>query len=61
MTTPIAPVAADNPVDNMSEFKAKVEKLSVMKDAGLLSEEEYNAMKTKLLSADLWKILPLRT
>ncbi|MBO5040908.1 MAG: SPFH domain-containing protein [Clostridia bacterium] len=44
-----APAASD-PVNDMSAFKTKVEKLSLMKDAGLLSDEEYNAMKAKLLS-----------
>lgn len=36
--------------DGMAEFKAKVEKLTMMKEAGLLSEEEFNTMKAKLLS-----------
>ena len=35
--------------DDMSVFKAKVEKLTVMKEAGLISEEEFNQMKAKLL------------
>lgn len=35
--------------DDMSAFKAKVEKLTVMKEAGLISEEEFNQMKAKLL------------
>ncbi|MBE6582873.1 MAG: SPFH domain-containing protein [Ruminococcaceae bacterium] len=42
--------ADSDPVNDMSAFKTKVEKLSLMKDAGLLSDEEYNAMKAKLLS-----------
>lgn len=42
--------AATAPADDMSTFKAKVEKLSLMKEAGLLSDEEFNSMKAKLLS-----------
>ena len=34
-------------------FKAKVEKLSVMKEAGLLSEEEFNSMKAQLMASIL--------
>jgi hypothetical protein len=34
----------------MAAFKAKVEKLTVMKEAGMLSDEEFNSMKAKLLS-----------
>lgn len=36
--------------DPMEEFKKKVEKLKLMKDAGLLSDEEFNAEKAKLLN-----------
>ena len=38
------------PNDDMATFKAKVEKLTVMKEAGLITEEEFNQMKAKLLS-----------
>ncbi len=38
------------PYDDMAVFKAKVEKLTIMKDAGMLSEEEFAQMKAKLLS-----------
>ena len=38
------------PADDMAAFKAKVEKLSVMKEAGLITEEEFSQMKAKLLS-----------
>ncbi len=38
------------PANSMSDFKTKIEKLTMMKEAGLLSEEEFSAMKTKLLS-----------
>lgn len=46
-TTPAAPAS---PADGMATFKAKVEKLTVMKEAGMLSDEEFNSMKAKLLS-----------
>ena len=35
--------------DDMATFKTKVEKLTVMKEAGLISEEEFAQMKAKLL------------
>lgn len=35
---------------SFDEFKEKVDKLKIMKDAGLLSDEEFNAEKTKLLA-----------
>ncbi len=35
--------------DQMAEFKKKVEKLKIMKDSGLLSDEEFNLEKSKLL------------
>ncbi len=40
----------DNPSNDMDSFKLKVEKLSTMKEAGVISEEEFNQMKAKLLS-----------
>ena len=46
-TVPATPAA---PVDDMATFKAKVDKLTMMKEAGMLSEEEFNSMKAKLLS-----------
>ena len=42
-----APTPAQ-PTDDMAAFKAKIEKLTMMKEAGLLSEEEFNTMKAKL-------------
>ena len=36
--------------DDMAAFKTKVEKLTIMKEAGLISEEEFSAMKAKLLT-----------
>ncbi len=38
------------PADDMAAFKAKVEKLTVMKEAGIISEEEFAQMKAKLLA-----------
>ena len=35
--------------DNMLAFKQKVEKLMLMKEAGILSEEEFNQQKMKLI------------
>ncbi len=46
-TTPITPVA---PTDDMAAFKAKIDKLTMMKESGMISEEEFNNMKAKLLS-----------
>ena len=39
--------------DDMAAFKAKVEKLTVMKNAGLITDEEFNNMKAQLLSGIL--------
>ena len=36
--------------DDMGAFKAKIEKLLVMKEAGLISEEDFAAAKAKLLA-----------
>ena len=44
------PQQASKPADDMASFKAKVEKLTVMKEAGLITEEEFAQMKAKLLS-----------
>ena len=50
MNTATAPATPAAPVDDMAAFKAKVNKLTMMKEAGMLSEEEFNTMKAKLLS-----------
>ena len=50
MNSAPAPAAPASPADGMAAFKAKVEKLTVMKEAGMLSDEEFNSMKAKLLS-----------
>ena len=47
MNSATAPAA---PANDMATFKAKVDKLTMMKEAGMLSEEEFNTMKAKLLS-----------
>lgn len=39
--------------DDMAAFKAKIDKLTMMKEAGMLSDEEFNNMKTQLLSSIL--------
>jgi len=39
-----------NEADDMTVFKAKIEKLKIMKDSDLISEEEFNEMKAKLLA-----------
>jgi membrane protease subunit (stomatin/prohibitin family) len=41
------------PQDDMAAFKAKVEKLSMMKDAGLLTDEEFAQLKADLLKSIL--------
>lgn len=38
------------PADDIAVFKAKIEKLTIMKESGLISEEEFNNMKAQLLS-----------
>ena len=45
-----APATPATPSNDMATFKAKVDKLTMMKEAGMLSEEEFNTMKAKLLS-----------
>ncbi len=42
-----------DPADDMAAFKVKVEKLNVMKNAGLITEEEFNNMKAELLKSIL--------
>ena len=50
MNTATAPATPSSAGNDMTTFKAKVEKLTMMKEVGLLSEEEFNSMKAKLLS-----------
>lgn len=44
------PAVAQQPADGMALFKEKVEKLSLMKESGMISDEEFAQMKAKLLS-----------
>ncbi len=50
MNSATAPVTPAAPTDDMAAFKVKIDKLTMMKEAGMLSEEEFNSMKAKLLS-----------
>lgn len=45
-----APSAAPQPVDEMTVFKTKLGKLTAMKEAGIISAEEFNSYKAKLLT-----------
>ena len=53
-TQPVQPVQstqpATQPADDMAAFKAKVDKLTMMKEAGIISEEEFAQIKAKLLA-----------
>lgn len=48
-----APAAQPAPADDMAAFKAKIDKLTMMKQAGIISEEEFASMKTELLKSIL--------
>lgn len=48
-----APTTPAQPTDDMASFKAKIEKLTMMKEAGMLSEEEFNTLKAQLLTSIL--------
>lgn len=45
-----APSAAPQPVDDMAAFKTKLGKLTAMKEAGIINDEEFNSYKAKLLT-----------
>lgn len=47
------PQQTQQPTDDMAVFKAKIDKLTMMKEAGMLTEEEFNNLKTQLLSSIL--------
>ena len=47
------PTQSAQPTDDMAAFKAKVEKLTVMKEAGLITDEEFASMKAELLKSIL--------
>ena len=46
---PAQPTQPAQTTDDMAAFKAKVEKLGMMKEAGLITEEEFAAMRAELL------------
>ena len=46
---PTQPTQPAQTTDDMAAFKAKVEKLGMMKEAGLITEEEFAAMRAELL------------
>ena len=39
------------PADDMAVFKAKIDKLTMMKEAGMLTDEEFSQMKAQLLAS----------
>lgn len=41
------------PTDDMAAFKAKIDKLSMMKESGLITDEEFGNMKAELLKSIL--------
>ena len=47
------PAQPQQPADDTAAFKAKAEKLTVMKNAGLITDEEFAAMKAELLKSIL--------
>ena len=51
--TPTAPQVPAQPADDMATFKAKIDKLTMMKESGMLTEEEFNNLKSQLLSSIL--------
>ena len=50
---PQQPETPAQPADDMAAFKAKVDKLAMMKEAGLISEEEFTKHKADLLASIL--------
>ena len=46
-----APAQNAQPQDDMADFETKIKKLTMMKDAGLLTEEEFLSKKEQLLSS----------
>lgn len=51
----VQPVQAptSQPADDIAVFKAKIEKLTMMEEAGLLSNEEFASLKSELLKGIL--------
>lgn len=46
-------IAPNGQSDDISAFKVKIEKLAMMKEAGMLSEKEFNNMKAQLITSIL--------
>lgn len=53
MNTVAEQPAQSQPTDDMAVFKAKVEKLNIMKNSGMISDEEFENLKNQLLSTIL--------
>ena len=53
MNTVAEQPAQSQPTDDMAVFKAKVEKPNIMKNSGMISDEEFENLKNQLLSAIL--------
>ncbi len=45
------PQQTEQPQDDMAQFQAKIQKLQIMKDSGMLTDEEFANMKQQLLSS----------
>ncbi len=52
-SVPSAPSTAPQGSNDMASFKAKVDKLTLMKESGLITEEEFASMKSELLKSIL--------
>lgn len=50
VVAPATPTTPAQPTDDMAVFKAKIDKLTMMKEANMISEDEFKTMKEKLLS-----------
>lgn len=53
MNTVAEQPAQSQPTDDMAVFKAKVEKLNILKKSGMISDEEFENLKNQLLSTIL--------
>lgn len=53
MNTVAEQPAQSQPTDDMAVFKAKIEKLNIMKNSGMISDEEFKNLKNQLLSTIL--------
>lgn len=51
MMMPDAPQQTTGGGDNMAEFKQKLEKLKMMKEMGMMSDEEFDAERKKVMSS----------